>query len=146
MARKPILTTTAGIPVADNQNSVTAGARGPVLLQVYQLIEKLAHQNRERIPERVVHAKRWGAHGTFTVTNDITRFTYTQPGNLFRLMPPDAQARLMDNIRDAMQGVPLEIVRRQIAHFYRADPDYGIGVATRMGLSAGDLPWAQAAE
>ena len=91
MARKPILTTTAGIPVADNQNSVTAGARGPVLLQDYQLIEKLAHQNRERIPERVVHAKGWGAHGTFTVTNDITRYTYTQPGNLFRLMPPDAQ-------------------------------------------------------
>jgi catalase len=69
------LTTTAGAPVPDNQNSLTAGARGPVLLQDYQLIEKLAHQNRERIPERVVHAKGWGAFGTFTVTNDITRYT-----------------------------------------------------------------------
>ncbi len=69
------LTTTAGAPVADNQNSLTAGARGPVLLQDYQLIEKLAHQNRERIPERVVHAKGWGAFGTLTVTHDITRYT-----------------------------------------------------------------------
>ncbi|MBL8631217.1 MAG: catalase [Rhodospirillaceae bacterium] len=69
------LTTTAGAPVADNQNSITAGPRGPVLLQDYQLIEKLAHQNRERIPERVVHAKGWGAYGTLTVTNDITKYT-----------------------------------------------------------------------
>lgn len=69
------LTTTGGNPVADNQNSLTAGARGPVLMQDYQLVEKLAHQNRERIPERVVHAKGWGAFGTFTVTRDISRFT-----------------------------------------------------------------------
>ena len=71
----PTLTTTAGAPIADNQNSLTAGPRGPVLLQDYQLLEKLAHQNRERIPERVVHAKGSGAFGTFTVTGDITRFT-----------------------------------------------------------------------
>lgn len=69
------LTTTAGAPIADNQNSLTAGSRGPVLLQDYQLIEKLAHQNRERIPERVVHAKGWGAFGTLTITDDITRYT-----------------------------------------------------------------------
>lgn len=72
---KPQLTTTAGAPIADNQNSLTAGPRGPLLLQDYQLLEKLAHQNRERIPERTVHAKGWGAHGTFTVTQDITKFT-----------------------------------------------------------------------
>jgi catalase len=54
---------------------ITAGPLGPALLQDYQLIEKLAHQNRERIPERTVHAKGWGAHGTFTVTHDITKFT-----------------------------------------------------------------------
>ena len=70
-----LLTTTAGAPVADNQNSQTAGPRGPVVLQDYQLIEKLAHQNRERIPERVVHAKGWGAYGTLTVTNDISKYT-----------------------------------------------------------------------
>jgi catalase len=69
------LTTSAGAPISDNQNSLTAGPRGPVLLQDYQLIEKLAHQNRERIPERAVHAKGWGAFGTLTITNDITRYT-----------------------------------------------------------------------
>ncbi|EGF89230.1 catalase [Asticcacaulis biprosthecium C19] len=69
------MTTSAGAPVADNQNALSAGPRGPLLMQDYQLIEKLAHQNRERIPERVVHAKGWGAYGTFTVTHDITPYT-----------------------------------------------------------------------
>ena len=69
------LTTASGIPVTDNQNSITAGARGPILLQDFHLIEKLQHFNRERIPERVVHAKGSGAYGTFTVTHDITRYT-----------------------------------------------------------------------
>ena len=69
------LTTAAGIPVDDNQTSLTAGERGPTLLQDHHLIEKLAHFNRERIPERVVHAKAAGAFGTFTVTHDITRYT-----------------------------------------------------------------------
>jgi catalase len=69
------LTTASGIPVADNQNSVSAGPRGPVLLQDFHLIEKLQHFNRERIPERVVHAKGSGAYGTFTVTHDITKYT-----------------------------------------------------------------------
>ncbi len=73
--KKKTLTTAAGIPVPDNQTSLTAGERGPVLLQDHYLLEKLAHFNRERIPERVVHAKAAGAHGTFTVTHDITRFT-----------------------------------------------------------------------
>ncbi len=72
---RPTLTSTAGAPVPDNQNSITAGARGPILLQDYQLLEKLAHQNRERIPERVVHAKGSGAYGTLTITGDITKYT-----------------------------------------------------------------------
>ncbi|MGZ5850381.1 MAG: catalase [Methyloceanibacter sp.] len=83
MTDKPIMTTTAGAPIADNQNSMTAGERGPVLLQDYQLIEKLAHQNRERIPERPVHAKGWGAFGTLTITGDISKYTKAkvlQPG------------------------------------------------------------------
>jgi catalase len=75
MTDKKTLTTTAGAPIADNQNSMTAGPLGPLLIQDYQLVEKLAHQNRERIPERTVHAKGWGAFGTFTVTKDITRYT-----------------------------------------------------------------------
>ena len=69
------MTTSAGAPIANDQNSLTAGVRGPVLLQDYQLIEKLAHQNRERIPERVVHAKGSGAFGHFTVTKDISALT-----------------------------------------------------------------------
>jgi len=69
------LTTASGIPVADNQNSLSAGPRGPLLLQDFHLIEKLQHFNRERIPERVVHAKGSGAYGTFTVTHDISKYT-----------------------------------------------------------------------
>jgi len=72
---KKQLTTSAGIPVGDNQNSLTAGPRGPLLVQDWQLFEKHAHFNRERIPERVVHAKGSGAYGTFTCTGDITRYT-----------------------------------------------------------------------
>jgi catalase len=73
--KRKTLTTSASAPIADNQNALTAGPRGPVLIQDYKLVEKLAHQNRERIPERVVHARGWGAHGTFTVTHDITQYT-----------------------------------------------------------------------
>ena len=69
------LTTAAGIPVSDNQNSLTAGERGPTLMQDHVLLNKLAHFNRERIPERIVHAKAAGAFGTFTVTHDITQYT-----------------------------------------------------------------------
>ena len=75
MEKKQKLTTEAGAPVGDNQNIQTAGPHGPALLQNVWLIEKLAHFNRERIPERIVHAKGSGAFGTFTVTNDITRYT-----------------------------------------------------------------------
>ncbi len=75
MSTAPQLTTASGIPVGDNQNSLTAGPRGPVLLQDFHLLEKLAHFNRERIPERVVHAKGSAAYGKFTVTHDITRYT-----------------------------------------------------------------------
>ncbi len=75
MTKKKQLTTAHGQPVGDNQNSLTAGARGPLLMQDYQLLEKMATFNRERVPERVVHAKGSGAFGTFTVTNDITRYS-----------------------------------------------------------------------
>src|ERR1700722_16052201 len=72
---KPTLTTESGAPVADNQRSQTAGPAGPVLIQDQHLLEKLARFNRERIPERVVHANGSAAHGTFEVTSDVTRFT-----------------------------------------------------------------------
>src|ERR1700692_229325 len=73
--KRPPMTHATGAPVADNLNSMTAGARGPVLLQDIWLLEKLAHFDREVIPERRMHAKGWGAYGTFTVTKDITRYT-----------------------------------------------------------------------
>ncbi len=69
------MTTESGNPISNNQNSMTAGPRGPMLMQDYALIEKMAHFNRERVPERVVHAKGYGAHGTFTVTHDISKWT-----------------------------------------------------------------------
>jgi len=72
---KKRLTTAAGAPVPDNQNVMTAGPRGPQLLQDVWFLEKLAHFDREVIPERRMHAKGSGAYGTLTVTNDITRFT-----------------------------------------------------------------------
>ncbi len=74
MANETRLTTATGAPIGD-QNALTAGPRGPVLLQDVQLLEQMQHFNRERIPERVVHAKGSGAYGTFTVTQDVTRYT-----------------------------------------------------------------------
>jgi catalase len=78
------LTNEVGAPVADNENSITVGARGPILLQDVWLLEKHAHFNREVIPERRMHAKGWGAHGKFIVTGDITKYTraklFSQPG------------------------------------------------------------------
>ncbi|MGJ3523072.1 catalase [Nitratidesulfovibrio sp. D1] len=72
---KQKLTTNAGAPVPDNQNAMTAGPRGPMLLQDVWFLEKLAHFDREVIPERRMHAKGSGAYGTFTVTHDITKYT-----------------------------------------------------------------------
>ena len=74
MADRPQLTTGAGNPIADNQNSIAAASMGPVLLQDYQQIEKLAHRNRERIPERTVHTKGWGAFGELVITADISKY------------------------------------------------------------------------
>ena len=72
---KKKLTSSSGAPVADNQNVITAGKRGPMLLQDVWFLEKLAHFDREVIPERRMHAKGSGAFGTFTVTHDITKYT-----------------------------------------------------------------------
>jgi len=89
MAKKK-LTTASGRPFFENEDSMTAGPRGPVLLQDYHLHEKLAHFNRERIPERVVHAKGTGAFGTFTVTGNITKYTkaklFSKVGNKCRVL------------------------------------------------------------
>ncbi|WP_205341266.1 catalase [Denitrificimonas caeni] len=75
MTDKPKLTSVSGCPIANNQDSLTAGARGPLLLQDVWFLEKLAHFDREVIPERRMHAKGSGAFGSFTVTHDITQYT-----------------------------------------------------------------------
>jgi catalase len=75
MSKCPFMTTAAGIPVADNQNSLTAGPRGPVLMSDHHLMERMAHFNRERVPERVVHAKGSGAYGKLSITADISKYT-----------------------------------------------------------------------
>lgn len=84
------LTTASGRPYSENEDSMTAGRRGPVLLQDYYLQEKLAHFNRERIPERIVHAKGTGAFGKFTVTADITKYTraklFSKVGNSCKVL------------------------------------------------------------
>src|SRR5882757_1630171 len=89
MAKKK-LTTASGIPYTENENTMSAGARGPLLLQDFILHEKMAHFNRERIPERVVHAKGTGAFGAFTVTHDITKYTkakiFSKVGNACRML------------------------------------------------------------
>jgi catalase len=72
---KKHLTTNQGVPISDNQNSLTVGDRGPVLLQDVHFIEKMAHFDRERIPERVVHAKGAGAHGYFQVYRSMAPLT-----------------------------------------------------------------------
>ena len=87
---KKKLTTASGIPYAENENTMSIGSRGPLLLQDFILHEKMAHFNRERIPERVVHAKGTGAFGTFTVTHDITEYTkaklFSKVGNACKML------------------------------------------------------------
>ncbi|MBC8497589.1 catalase [Candidatus Bathyarchaeota archaeon] len=75
MEKKKKLTTSFGSPVDDDQNSITVGPTGPVLIQDVHLIDKLAHFNRERIPERIVHAKGAGAFGYFDITHDLSSYT-----------------------------------------------------------------------
>ena len=70
--QKTTITTSSGSPIDDNQNSMTAGPRGPILAQDFHLLDKLAHFARERIPERVVHAKGAGAHGYVEISNEMT--------------------------------------------------------------------------
>jgi catalase len=83
MTDTPFTTTNSGIPVASDEHSLTAGTQGPILLQDHYLIEKMAQFNRERVPERVVHAKGSGAFGELVVTEDVSRYTkadFLQPG------------------------------------------------------------------
>jgi catalase len=184
MAKRPTLTTDSGMPVPDNQNSITAGPLGPVLMQDFILFEKLAHQNRERIPERGQHAKSSGAYGALTITHDITKYTKAkalQPGKtteaFLRFSTVAGERGAADAERDVRgfalrfyteegnwdlvgNNTPIFFVRdarfwvwmksgnfkRWVSHCYKADPEYGKGLAAIMGLSASDMPSAVAAE
>ena len=88
--KKRKLTTASGRPYVEHENTMSVGPRGPLLLQDYVYHEKMAHFNRERIPERIVHAKGAGAYGTFTVTHDITKYTraklFNKIGNSCRML------------------------------------------------------------
>ncbi|STY59215.1 Catalase [Mannheimia haemolytica] len=103
MSKCPVthLTMNNGAPVVDNQNSLTAGPRGPLLAQDLWLNEKLANFVREVIPERRMHAKGSGAFGTFTVTNDITKYTraaiFSQVGKKLKclLVSPPLQVNVV---------------------------------------------------
>jgi catalase len=106
---KETLTTASGKPVGDNQNSITAGRRGPLLLaEDFHLYEKNVHFNRERIPPRSVHEKGAGAFGTFTVTKDITKYTkakvFERPGKkteiFARWSPVAGEHGSADSVRD----------------------------------------------
>ncbi|UQS84247.1 catalase [Bombilactobacillus thymidiniphilus] len=119
------LTTQAGQPWADNNHSQTAGERGPVLLQDYQLLEKLAHFNRERIPERVVHAKGAGAQGFFELTQDMSAYTQADLFNgvgkktpmIIRFSQVAGEMGYPDTIRD---------VRGFALRFYTQEGNYDI--------------------
>ena len=162
MADKPTLTSESGAPVTDNQNSQIAGPGGPTLLQDHYLIEKLARFNRERIPERVVHAVGSGAYGYprsdeprgAEVDEDegvragrqahrhVHIDDFKQAGDLYRLQPADAQQRLVDNIAGSLAQVSRDdIIERSIGHFRRADKTFGQriadGVAAKRGVLAG---------
>ncbi|KHJ83670.1 catalase, partial [Oesophagostomum dentatum] len=73
-----VITTSNGMPLYDKSDVLTVGPRGPIVMQDVVLMDELAHFDRERIPERVVHAKGAGAHGYFEVTNDITKYCKAQ--------------------------------------------------------------------
>ncbi|RBP97898.1 catalase [Bifidobacterium aemilianum] len=114
------ITTREGQPWADNNHSQTAGSRGPILLQDYQLLEKLAHFNRERIPERVVHAKGAGAKGSFTLTKDMSAYTKADVFNgegkttpvLIRFSQVAGESGYPDTLRD-VRGFALRFYTQQ---------------------------------
>ena len=72
---RPVTTTDSGIPATSDEHSLTIGPNGPIALHDHYVVQKMQHFNRERVPERVVHAKGTGAHGFFEVTADVSQFT-----------------------------------------------------------------------
>jgi catalase len=142
------LTTAADNPVPDNQHSMTAGPRGPVLKQDYHLTEKMARFNRERIPERVVHTKGYGAYGTFIVSHDTSHSNscpcndadfYEQPGLLYRkALDNTGRTHLVESLVESLADVPQTLQLRQLYHFHKADTEFGERGAKGLGLDVRD--------
>jgi catalase len=140
--KKRHLTTNQGVPVSDNQNSLTVGERGPVLLQDVQFIEKIAHFDRERIPERVVHAKGAGAHGYFQVYKSMKPYTKAiflqDPAKktpvFVRFSTVTGGRGSADTVRDP-RGFPVFFIRDAIkfpdmVHAFKGAPDTNIPSAS----------------
>ena len=126
MGKRKTMTTGAGAPVCDKQNSLTAGPRGQVLMQDLLLIEKMAHFNRKRIPERVVHAKGSGAHGFFEVTSDIAKWTKAKVFVCFSTVSGEKGSG--DTERDP-RGFAVKFYTQEV----KADERYGRGIAEGLG-------------
>ena len=120
------LRTAAGQPWANNNHSLTAGKRGPVLMQDYQLIEKLAHFNRERIPERVVHAKGAGAKGVFVLTHDMSKYTKADIFNGQKGKKTPMMARFSEVAGEAGYPDTVRDVRGFALKFYTREGNYDI--------------------
>src|ERR1700750_1732129 len=163
MSNSERFTNATGAPVPDNTNILTAGRRGPALLQDIWLIEKLAHFDREVIPERRMHAKGWGAHGTFTTTHDITKYTkaaiFSKLGKqtpMFARFSPVAGERGAADAERDIRGFALkfyteegnwDIVGNNTPVFFFRDPlrfsdlNHAIKRDPRTGLRSADNNW-----
>ena len=102
------LTTNSGAPVADNTNSLTAGPRGPVMLEDYRLLEKIAQFEREQIPERIVHARGAAAFGTFEATADLSDITdmkvFSEKGKETPIQVTSACGHILPRLAFVMQA------------------------------------------
>lgn len=122
---KKIITTSAGKPIHENEDSMTVGPRGPILLQDHNLIEKLAHFTRERIPERVIHAKGSGAYGKFTVTGNISKYTRAR---LFDKIGGECHVFVRFSMTNSEKGTPdtERDVRGMSIKFYTEDGNWDL--------------------
>lgn len=119
MTERPTTTTDAGIPAPSDEFSLSVGPNGPLLMQDHYVIQKMAQFNRERVPERVVHAKGGGAHGIFQVTQDLSQYTKAdlfQPGRetpmFIRFSTVAGELGFPDTVRDP-RGFAIKFYTRQ---------------------------------
>jgi Catalase-related immune-responsive/Catalase len=154
--RKTMTTDAGRRPVGDNQNSLTVGNRSHSPVHTYNRdgamrfdgnsgaevnYEPNSFNGPTEVPDYRERPR--------TISGSVDRHDhrldsdyYTQPGNLFRLMAPDARERLIGNIVASMKSVPRPIQELQVQHFYKADPDYGSGVARGLGLNWNESSYA----